>query len=276
MESIVDWMQASPLNALLVVVMLGTAVVSLVGVALWLSRRRQRSEDRQTRVDEFRRRVERLGIGSVWQTPLFQADVYGVRGKINDFDLRCEIWDKASRDFFRLSIYFPRSTRQHCRLRSDGTLSVLPGKLIKMDTGDGDFDGVFELYGPEEGREVLVDLFDSDLRGRLLALDTTSDGIRIGDRSFYLYARGEVDPASLERVLKDGLAAATQFFHRAQEVGPSTEKTDMTYEMASADVLGRESGETLEAGGLPEGSDTQESSAPSSGAGGEDGSATAS
>ncbi len=260
MEPIIQWMQSSPFSAVLIFLALFGVAILLGGAAWWLGRQRKRSDEREEMMAELRRRVERLGIGTVWQTPLFQVDVYGVRGEVNDFDIRCEIWDKASRDLFRLSIYFPRSTRQQCTLRSERRPTLKPlGQITAIEVGDEAFDQRFQLRGPEQGSEVIKELFDQELRDRLMKLVEDCDGLRIGDRSLYLYREAPVSPAEVERFLQDGLAAAAKYFQRSRKVGPTTENTDITYEMAAIDVLGRDGDDRRIGTSFPDGSADHES-----------------
>ncbi len=222
---------------------LGLIFLGLGTTAWWLFRQRRRHEMRQELADELAQCVSRLGLGTVWQAPLFQADVFGIRGLVDGFDVRAELWDKSSHEFFRLTIHFPQSTRQELRLRA----GKAPGteKLWRMDpitTGHQRFDEVYKAYGRFDEDEQAKEVLTARVRRLLLSFVDDVDGIRIGDNSLYLFVDDGIDTDRVECLVRDALAASVELYSQARKAGPSQATDTMAYERVSDDVLGRETG----------------------------------
>ena len=232
-----------------------TAVfLALVAVGLWLFYQRRRDEMRQELAEELQTVVRRLGLGTVWQAQLFQADVYGIRGAVEHFEIRAELWDKSSRDFFRLAIYFPRPIARDFRLlsrRRGGLVHLL--QLKETSIGDGHFESTFHLYYRPGDDEVLKQVFNRRLQNKLAALERGVDGIKIGSHSFYLHVDSSVPPKKIESLVSDTLEIATILYERAVNVGAPDNAYQTEYELASVDVLGRETVESDPVEDFPEG-----------------------
>lgn len=239
--------------------LLGCLLMVLIGLALtiwWLVRRRRRDEMRAGFAEELRDCAQRIGLATVWQAPLFQADVFGLRGLIKDFDVRAELWEKTNRDFFRLSVHFPRPLRQEFRLlaRRRRGLEHL-WKMDAVDVGHREFDDRYNVYcrqGQEERvREILV----PSVRRRLMAIDEQVDGVKLGDHCLYIYVDKGIESPVIERLIRDALGVSVEVYNRVVEVGPAKGTAKTSYEMVTVDVLGRESNWDTEALTFPEGSE---------------------
>lgn len=236
--------EAPETMSLLVPGVLAVLFVCLGATAWWLFRLRRRQNMRQELADELSECVRRLGLGTVWQAPLFQADVFGIRGLRNDFDVRAELWDKSTHEFFRLSIHFPQSTRQEFRIRAGSKAKVETfWRRQRVELGDERFDEAYGVYCHSGEAEQLRKVLTPKVRSLLLSLADDADGIKIGDHSLYLFVDEGVRVEAVERIIRDALAASVELYHRAREVGPTRTADDKAYERVSVDVLGRESGE---------------------------------
>lgn len=237
--------------------LLGVLLAVLVGLAAvswWLFRRRRRDEAREEAAQELEESMRRLGLGDVWQAPLFQGDVFGVRGKVDDFDVRAELWERSSRDFFRLSVYFPRSIHQEFRLRMRRRTGLeYLWRMGRIEVGDRRFDDRFHVYCRQNREKGIDKVLAPAVRGRLVSIGERVDGIKLGDHSLYVFVDRQLEPPVIERIIRDTLSTAKELFNRAMEIGPSRLTRNTEYEMASVDVLGREATQEVETGGFPEG-----------------------
>lgn len=245
-------------------VLVGSLLV-LAGLAIagwWLIRRQRRDEMRAEIAEELDACVRRLGLGTVWQTRLFQADVYGIRGNVDGFDIRAELWEKSSRDFFRLSIYFPEILGPSFRLLTRERRGVeYLWRLQNIEFDHPEFDQVFNVYarGGDTEMELVYDLLDANIRRRLVSLEQGVDGIQLGDHSLYIYVEESVEPSKVELLIDDALKIAGIIYDGAVDEGLPEQAHTTEYEMASVDMLGREreSTENVEAVEFPEGSDDE-------------------
>lgn len=224
-------------------VLLGVLTSTLCGLAFagwWLLRRRRRYAMRAEVADELRASVRRIGIGTVWQAPLFQADVFGLRGSVDRFELRAELWDKAGHDFVRVSVYFPQTTGQGLRVRMKSRKSVSDlMRIEEVELRDLEFDGMFRvLTRPNKGDEIAA-IFHPELRRRLVSIGGRVDDLKLGDRSLYLLVDGGVEPSMVAPLVEDSLEVARIFYERSLQVRPATAARNTEYEMAAEDVLGR-------------------------------------
>ena len=237
--------------------MLLLLVVVLVGLVLvnwWLFRRRSGDESRQQMAEELTRVVNRIGLGTVWDASMFQADVYGIRGEVNGYDVRAELWDKTRRDFFRLAIRFPRPIHQGFRLRTRRRRGLEHlWRMERVERGDDVFDDRFNIYCRPEPSQRIEDLFDTQVCRKLVDLERKVDGIKLGDHCLYVYIDSAVEPVRIERLIREGLAVATRLYDRSMDLGPSKTSRNTAYETITIDALGRDSGEELDIEAFPEG-----------------------
>ena len=254
--------------AMMAWLILGGSLLVLAGLAFagwWLIRRQRRDEVRAGVADELNDCVRRLGLGTVWQTRLFQADVYGIRGHIDGFDIRAELWEKSSRDFFRLSIHFPEILGPSFRLLTRERRGIEHlWRLQRFEFEDPEFDGTFNVYGRRDDQEVSLvnDLLDGDIRRRLVSLKQGVDGIQLGDHSLYIYVEQSVEPSKVESLIDDALNIAEIIYDGAVDEGLPEQAHTTQYEVASADMLGREVAEVGETSDFPEGTDDEKWTQP--------------
>ncbi len=230
-------------------------LVVLMVMGWRMFQRRRREEMREELADELQKCVERLGLGTVWQTPLFQADVYGIRGGIDGYDVRAELWDKSSRDFFRLTVHFPHATAQTFRLmtRRRRGLEHL-WRMHRISVDDDLFEESFSLYGRREDQKRLAKLFDASLRRELLALANQVKGLKLGTHSLYVHVDKMVDPPVVEEVIEQALEICRRLFDQSVEIGSVEEELKAEYATASMDMVSRD-GESTVAEQFPEGGD---------------------
>ncbi len=233
-----------------------TVLVGLGVVAGWLLRRRRRDEMRAEVAEELRRSAERIGLETVWQSQLFHADVFGIRGKVNGFDIRAELWDKSSYDFFRLSVYFPRPLRQEFRLlaRRRRGLEQL-WKMESIEVGDRRFEERYNVYCRQDQDERVRDILAPSVRRKLVTLGSKADGVKLGDHSLYIFVDRSMGPTEIERFIRDALAVAVELYNRVVAIGPAQGAAKTSYEMVAVDVLGRDTESNLSTGAFPTGSD---------------------
>ena len=223
---------------------LGLVFLGLGSAAWWLLRQRRRNEMRRELAEDLARSVHRLGLDTVWQAPLFQADVFGIRGVVDDFDVRAELWDKSTHEFFRLSIHFPQSMRQDFRIRAGKLLGMEKlWRLTSVELNDRRFDEKFEVYCHPEADDQVAEVLTAKVRRLLLDVVDEVDGIKIGDHSLYLYVDEGVEVDVVERIIGGALRASMELYRRARQVGPTRSAEEMAYERVSMDVLGREGGD---------------------------------
>lgn len=214
----------------------------LVVVGWRLFRRRRREELRTELADQLREAVQRLGLGTVWETPLFQADVYGIRGSIDEFDVRAELWDKSSRDFFRLTVHFPHPTAQTFRLMTRRRRGVEHlWRIEPVEIGDPAFDNAFYVYGRRDDQKRVARLFDHRLRKQLLVLRNQVDGLKLGNHSLYVHVDEMVEPSVVVEMIEQAVQVATRVCARAAVVGSREEERKMEYATASMEMLSRDS-----------------------------------
>ncbi len=236
-------------------VVLALLFMGLVGAGWWLLRRRKRHEMRTEVAQELRDSVRGLGLGMVWQAPLFQADIFGIRGKVDEFELRAELWDKSGHDFIRVSVYFPRSIQQdlRIRLRNKKGLSNL-WRIQEVTVDDERFDEMFRVYTRPNRVDSVTEILASALRRRLVSLGERVDDLKLGDRSLYVLIDGGVRPSMVAPLISDSLELARIYYERSLDQIPSGGGRNTQYEMAAEDVLGRESRGPLSTVALPAGS----------------------
>ena len=250
-------------------VMLGTLVTLLVILAVaavWLFRRHRRQESRAEVREELKDAVERLGLGTVWQAPLFQADIFGVRGLVNGYEVCGELWKKSDRDFFRLTVHFPQPMRQEFRMvtgRRRGLEQLW--RLERAEIDDSEFEEHFSVYCRQDQDDHVRELLDRGVRRRFLSLVDGIDGLKLGDNSLYLFVDRAVEIAGLERLIRDGLAAASDVYNRTREFGPAKTAQSTSYEMLSVDGIRREAGEEANPEDFPQGTSVGEFDAVSAG-----------
>lgn len=224
---------------------LGTVLVLLVVAGWWLFRQHRRSESREAFAEELREVVGELGFDDVWHAALFRADVFGVRGRIDEFDVEIELWEGAGRELFRLSIYFPGPTHQTMRVltRRRTVFDQVRG-LEEVELGDEAFDEHFNVYCHLDDVERIPEVLVTGARRRLLSIGRRVDGVKVADRSLYVFAERKVSLSGLRKLIDEAIAAGSTIYERAQAVGPAEAARRTTqYQIAATDVLGRESGE---------------------------------
>lgn len=243
--------------------LLGGMVVVFAGLAFgawWLFQRHRRQTMRTEVAEELHGVVSRLGLGTVWQAPLFQSDVFGIRGVVDGFDVRAELWDSSNRAFFRLAVLFPQPTNQGFRVvagKRRGLASI--GAADGIETGDRGFDELYTVYSrdrSEQGEWIegsIGDVLAPNIRRRLISLGERVHGLRVGNNTLYLHVDDRVDSSGVERLIRDGLSVARELYNRAVDVGPTETGGKTTYEMASVDSTRRQNGETIETEAIPEG-----------------------
>lgn len=243
-----------PLTVVLLVV-LGV----LTAIGWWLFRRRRRRELRAELVEKLDRCVERLGLETVWQTPLFEADVYGIHGEIDDFEVRGELWDKSSRDFFRVSIHFPHPVQQTFRVLTRHRQGVEHmWRLREVDTGDEAFDEAFYVYTRADDARRVGGLLTDEIRADLLGIYDRVDGLKMGSNSLYVYVDEAADVALIEALIREAVAAASAVISRAADIVSAEQRQKEQYELASVDQMARQTGESpADRPAFPDGSDEE-------------------
>lgn len=232
-------------------------LAALVVMGWWLFRRRRRQEMRAELVEQLDRCGRRLGLETVWQTPLFQADVYGIHGEIDDFRIRGEMWDKSSRDFFRLTVHYPHGVQQTFRLLSRRRQGIeRMWRLRKVDIDDEDFDGAFHLYTRPEDAERIWGLIAEGVRDELLELGERSDRLKMGNNALFVYVEDAADVQVVQQLIEDAVAVAKTFTNQASGVVSAEERQTQRYELASVDEMAREADDPL-TGEFPAGTDDE-------------------
>lgn len=242
---------------------LGALILLLLAIGIgiwWIWNKQKRKVARAETSSELKSIVERLGLGDVWQAPMYQADVFGFVGIVNGFSLRGELWDNSVHDFFRLTLRFPKPLRQGLSLsRNQSLVTGLLHRGGPLSVGDTRFDEAFQLFY-SEGEDELArgrELFSESLRERLVSLGEKVDELKIGDKSFHLFVEGSVESQVIERLIRESLRISVDLYNRAVEVGPVKTVRNTEYEMIAYGTLGRET-EGGQESPLPEGESTEE------------------
>ncbi|RAL25198.1 hypothetical protein DL240_03030 [Lujinxingia litoralis] len=223
------------------------ALVVLIGVVGWfgwrLARMRRAGEARAELLSELSTMNQRLGIGEHWETSLFQAHVIGMRGELNGFRVRGEVWDQAGPEACRISVRFPKVLRQALKVRRrTANGRALPGRgLVTVSTGDESFDACFSTMVAESASSELGRLLDATLRELMVTLAGRVSSLRVGKRSLFMVSEDSVDAAALERLLRDALRVAVRLYNASIEVGPLTQARSTQYEQVTLNIFGRES-----------------------------------
>ena len=224
---------------------LGVLVVLIAAVGWFgwrLARMRRAGEARAERLSDVRTFTDRMGLDHVWETSIFQSHVIGMRGELNGFRVRGELWDEPQRDAYRLSVRFPKVLRQPMKIRRKGSNGrVLSGRgLVAVSTGDEAFDARFATMVSEAASEKIEALLDANLRERMVALAEKVTSLRLGNRSLYVVAEEEVEAEVVDRLLRETLRVAVLLYNSSVEVGPLTSTRSTQYEQVSLDIFGRD------------------------------------
>lgn len=218
-------------------------LIAMVGWFGWrLARMRRAGEARAERLSDLRTISERMGIDDLWESSVFQSHVIGMRGELNGFRVRGELWEDPAREAYRLSVRFPKVLRQPMKIRRTGSNGrVLPGRgLVAVSTGDAAFDARFATMVSEAASEKIDALLDANLRERMVALSEKVSSLRLGNRSLYVLADREVETSEIDRLLRETLRVAVLLYNSSVEVGPLTAAKSTQYEQVSLDIFGRD------------------------------------
>lgn len=248
------------------------AFIALAIAGWWLLRRRRREASRAELSEELERSVRRLGLTSLWKTPFFEADVFGIDGEINGFDVRTELWGHPGGDCLRSTIRFPRPLKQGLRVRMNRRRWLEQWwQMSPVATGDSAFDERFQVYSHDEDEDRASQVLAPFIRHRFVQLAKDVDDIEVGDRSLYIFVDGGCEAGRIEKTIRDGLTLAVELINRSTEVGPLHTAGHTQYELIAVDALGRDTAsDESQSEALPEGTTGFVTSSMSSVGGGEE------